>query len=169
MLHKSRTVPWFKQCFSLAFSNNLILCHGIWILFDSEQKVSLAGLLFARLESQVSCLEIWSNPGSFLSDPFYVVLLARWYGETKDCSVAGETKICDLYRAPVPADYPSAAGSRAFRVGTISVNCIWCEKGKGVGNALFQKTVCGASEWSIYGAQRKNKLETRLKSLNFNL
>jgi len=34
----------------------------------------------------------------------------------RDCSVAGEAKICCLYRASIPANYPSGAGGRAFKV-----------------------------------------------------
>lgn len=48
---------------------------GICILFDSEKKVALAGFTFCEIESQVSCLEIWSNLACFFSDAFYVVLL----------------------------------------------------------------------------------------------
>lgn len=40
------------------------------------------------------------------------------------------------------------------------VDCIRCEKGKGVGSVLLQNAVSGASEWSIRGTQRKNNLET---------
>lgn len=69
---------------------------------------------------------------------FYVVLLTGWYWETKDCSVAGEGKICNLYRVPVPVNYPSGVGSRALGQAQSDANCIWCEKGGGAGDVFFR-------------------------------
>lgn len=71
-----------------------------------------------------------------------VVLLPGCYWETKDCSVAGEAKICCLYRATVPAGYPSGAGGRAFELCKIT----------GV-NASAGKRNCGcvASVSSVWG------------------
>lgn len=146
----------FPFCLLKQFNFILWNMNTVW----QWTKVALAGFTFCEIRVSTILFGnmVESRLFSFLS--LLCVLLTGWYWETKDCSVVGEAKICNLYRAPVPADCPSGAGSRAFKVGTF-----WCKlhlmwEGKRNWSVLLQKAVCGTSEWSICGAQRKNKLET---------